>query len=63
MPIYEYRCRECAETVEKIQSQAKGDIPCPVCGGKAERSVSAFSAAGQNSSGGGCTLPPGSGFG
>lgn len=62
MPIYEYRCGECGETVEKIQSQAKADIPCLACSGKAKRSVSTFSSAVQNSSGGRCAVPSGAGF-
>jgi len=63
MPIYEYRCRDCGETVEKIQSQSRADIACPACGGKAERSVSVFSAGGQGSVVGGGVPTSGSGFG
>lgn len=42
MPIYEYRCRKCGRTFEKIQKVAdrtKGK--CPDCGGAAERLASA----------------------
>lgn len=60
MPIYEFKCQECGKQVEKIMRQADTTIPCPECGGTAQRSVSVF-AAGQDS-GGGCMAPPG-GFG
>lgn len=61
MPIYEYSCPQCGNRVEKIQRRALADIPCPECGEKAARSVSVFSA-GESSSAGGCSVPPGAGF-
>lgn len=62
MPIYEYHCRHCGETVEKIQRQAQTAIACPSCGQQAERGVSVFASAGGDSSGG-CAAPSASGFG
>ena len=62
MPIYEFKCRDCDKQIEKIMRQADATIPCPECGGTAQRSVSVFAAAGQDS-GGGCMAPPGGGFG
>jgi putative FmdB family regulatory protein len=41
MPLYEYRCRQCRRTFEKIQKFS--DPPeetCPACGGPVERLVS-----------------------
>lgn len=61
MPIYEYLCPSCGSKVEKIQRQALPEIPCPECGRPAARSVSVF-AAGESSSAGGCSAPPGGGF-
>lgn len=60
MPIFEYRCRECGETVEKIQRQPAEQIPCPRCGKPAKKEVSLFAAAAGG--GGGCAAPGSSGF-
>jgi len=41
VPIYEYKCRKCEESVERIQGLH--DVPlkkCPACGGKLERMMS-----------------------
>jgi len=44
MPIYEYRCQECQQTFEEWQKDfAERKVPCPVCGGKAERLISSSS--------------------
>lgn len=44
MPIYEYRCQECQQTFEEWQKDfAERQVPCPVCGGKAERLISSTS--------------------
>jgi len=41
MPIYEYRCQECQQTFEEWQKDfTERQVPCPVCGGKAERLIS-----------------------
>lgn len=38
MPLYEYRCTQCGNRYEKIQSfSAEPDTACPKCGGKVER--------------------------
>ncbi|HEX5044086.1 MAG TPA: zinc ribbon domain-containing protein [Candidatus Polarisedimenticolaceae bacterium] len=41
MPIYEYRCRKCGHTLEKIQKV--GDpllVECPACQGPLEKLIS-----------------------
>ncbi len=41
MPIYEYRCTECQQTFEEWQKDfTERQVPCPVCGSKAERLIS-----------------------
>lgn len=59
MPIFEYKCQACGETVEKIQHQPLPEIPCPRCGALARRTVSVFAASGAGDS---CAAPSGSGF-
>lgn len=42
MPLYEYRCRKCGTTVEKIQKFSDPILrTCQKCGGQLERLVSA----------------------
>lgn len=42
MPLYEYRCKNCSHTFEKIQSfSAPEEKECPVCHGEVERLLSA----------------------
>lgn len=42
MPLYEYRCKQCGHTFEKIQSfSAPEEKECPVCHGEVERLISA----------------------
>lgn len=44
MPIYEYRCNECQQTFEEWQRDfAERQVPCPVCGAKADRLISSTS--------------------
>jgi len=44
MPIYEYRCQECQQSFEEWQKDfSEHHVPCPVCGGKAERLISSTS--------------------
>ncbi len=41
MPIYEYRCRECAQIFEEWQKDFKErEVPCPVCGSNSDRLIS-----------------------
>ena len=58
MPVYEYRCADCASTFEKLvpMSADGGPTPCPECGGRSEKLLSMFAAPGAErtaSSGGG----------
>jgi putative FmdB family regulatory protein len=42
LPLYEYRCKKCGHTFEKIQSfSAPEEKECPVCQGEVERLISA----------------------
>jgi len=42
LPLYEYRCKQCGHTFEKIQSfSAPDEKECPVCHGEVERLISA----------------------
>lgn len=41
MPIYEYQCKKCGETTEKIQALSDPPLSrCPACGGRLEKLVS-----------------------
>ena len=38
MPLYEYRCRACGDSVEEVQPMGAGPPgPCPACGGELRR--------------------------
>ncbi len=55
MPIYEYRCKQCGSTFEKLVklSTKTSEIECPKCGARrAEKAMSVFESAGSASSGG-----------
>jgi len=42
MPLYEYRCKKCGHTFEKIQKFSDKPIKkCPECGGAVEQIISA----------------------
>jgi putative FmdB family regulatory protein len=42
LPLYPYRCKECAHRFEKIQKfGAKPETVCPKCGGVLERTLTA----------------------
>jgi putative FmdB family regulatory protein len=67
MPLYEYHCRECGESFDKIVSFSEADqLPtCPKCGKKeTQKKISAGAMIGASSVGslssGGCA--PGSRF-
>lgn len=61
MPMYEYFCGHCSETVERLQHAPVEEIACPRCGRPAKLLVSIF-AAGGTPAGGGCAPPGGPGF-
>jgi putative FmdB family regulatory protein len=42
LPLYEYRCTQCGNRYEKIQTfSSELDTACPKCGGKVERPLTA----------------------
>ena len=42
MPLYEYQCKKCKHTFEKIQSFSDKPVKkCPKCGGPVEQLISA----------------------
>ena len=48
MPVYEYRCADCASTFERLvpMSADGGPTPCPECGGRSDKQLSTFAALG-----------------
>ena len=49
MPLYEYRCRSCGNTFERLRrmKDADSDLECPRChSDRVERLLSTFAAAG-----------------
>ena len=61
MPLFEYHCRNCQETFEKLQRQPERESACPHCGKTAKRVISLFN--GSAGSDVGCAGSTGSGFG
>lgn len=59
MPIFEYRCPECGQVTEKIQSKPQTNISCPACAMPAIRSVSRTAITVGTTS---CSSAAGSGF-
>jgi putative FmdB family regulatory protein len=52
MPIYEYRCAECAASFEALVRSARDDAECPHCHGrKLSREMSTFAARSANGDG------------
>jgi len=55
MPIYEYQCRKCERSFERIQNVGEGgeSLTCPYCGEKTpERILSGFSSSKSSESSG-----------
>ncbi|MFO7917692.1 MAG: zinc ribbon domain-containing protein [Anaerolineae bacterium] len=64
MPIYEYRCKQCEETFDKLRSFADADAPvqCPRCQQEgAERMISAFASFSSGARDGSATSAGGNG--
>ncbi|MCK4502335.1 MAG: zinc ribbon domain-containing protein [Desulfuromonadales bacterium] len=61
MPIFEYQCKHCGQTIEKIKRIPPAEVPCPACSKPAVRTVSLTSAAASGGNGS-CSIPAGSGF-
>jgi putative FmdB family regulatory protein len=56
MPLYEYQCRDCGQSFEKLRrmSDDDRDLECPECRSKkVERQLSTFSSSGGCGSGSG----------
>ncbi|MGE3270741.1 MAG: FmdB family zinc ribbon protein [Chloroflexota bacterium] len=53
MPVYEYRCPDCANLFEKLVrlSEADRQVDCPTCGARAGKLLSTFAAIGQGGDG------------
>ena len=62
MPIYEYRCKKCNNSFEKLVfAGEEEDVKCPECGNKdVEKVISAFSFMGDSV--GTCALSSPKGF-
>lgn len=58
MPIFEFHCKACSKTFEKLLKTAVERFTCPICGQLARRAVSAPAVAGDAA----CPAPSGSGF-
>lgn len=41
MPLFDFKCGDCGEVIEKIASSATTEVECPRCGGKAVKQLSA----------------------
>ncbi len=69
MPLYEYECRACATTFERLSTFAQADtaVACPHCGQTARRRLSTFVAVSRSAGGatqtvaGGCACSRGGG--
>jgi len=56
MPLFEYHCKPCDKTFEKLCKPQQDQATCPDCGKAAAKAVSMFAASS-------CAAPSGSGFG
>lgn len=66
MPIYEYSCKQCGHTFEKLvsRSRMKDAQQCPDCGAvEADKLVSSFSSKVAGSAGRAISAPSGGGGG
>ena len=52
MPVYEYRCPDCAATYEKLVrlSEPNDEAACPTCGGRGKKLLSLFASPGRGDS-------------
>ncbi|MDD5255426.1 MAG: zinc ribbon domain-containing protein [Candidatus Omnitrophica bacterium] len=49
MPLYEYRCLDCAATFEYLLRQSNEEVACPRCRGlRLQRLISTFALAGES---------------
>lgn len=64
MPIYEFRCKDCGETFDKLVSMSyeQTDIKCPHCGSiKVKKMLSTFATKEASASSGASCAPSGGG--
>ena len=59
MPIFEYNCDHCGYKFDRLVMNHKSEVKCPLCQGKVEKLMSAFSVGHTDSFTG--NLPPGTG--
>jgi putative FmdB family regulatory protein len=43
MPVYEYKCKKCGHTFERLQFRGEEEARCPRCEGRVTRIMSPFS--------------------
>jgi len=65
MPLYEYRCTDCAASFEKLSRHELADsVKCPECGGtRSRRLISVFASFSTASDGGAAPVGGGGGCG
>jgi putative FmdB family regulatory protein len=49
MPIYEYHCKKCEYSFDKLVLSKDSAVHCPLCAGEVKKLMSTFSYAVQNS--------------
>ncbi len=63
MPIYEYKCDQCAHTFEKLVFAGDEDaVNCPSCGAKKVKKLMSCASFMGGGSGSACASSPSSGF-
>jgi putative FmdB family regulatory protein len=43
MPLYEYKCKQCGHTFERLVFHDQAGVRCPECGGRVAKLMSPFS--------------------
>ena len=53
MPIYEYNCDHCSYKFDRMVTNDKAQVNCPLCQGKVKKLMSSFSVGASNNMAGG----------
>ena len=53
MPIYEYNCDHCSYKFDRMVTNDKAQVNCPLCQGKVKKLMSSFSVGASNNIAGG----------